>query len=50
MDTPIATNSLTLGSLLDRHARYRPHRTATKGHLHATEDRATLQPVGRDGY
>jgi len=28
MDTPIATNSLTLGSLLDRHARYRPHRTA----------------------
>ena len=28
MDTPIATDSLTLGRLLDRHARYRPHRTA----------------------
>jgi len=28
MDTPIATNSLVLGSLLARHARYRPHHTA----------------------
>jgi acyl-CoA synthetase (AMP-forming)/AMP-acid ligase II len=28
MDTPIATNSLTLGKLLERHARYRPRHTA----------------------
>lgn len=28
MDTPIATNSLALGSLPARHARYRPHHTA----------------------
>ena len=28
MDTPIATNSLTLGRLLKRHARYRPSHTA----------------------
>ena len=28
MDTPIATNSLALGSLLERHARYRPHHVA----------------------
>ena len=28
MDTPIATNSLVLGSLIARHARYRPHHTA----------------------
>src|SRR5438034_9991367 len=28
MDTPIATNSLALGRLLTRHARYRPSHTA----------------------
>ena len=28
MDTPIATNSLTLGKLLERHARYRPRHLA----------------------
>src|SRR5512144_562495 len=28
METPIAMNSLCLGSLLARHARYRPHHTA----------------------
>jgi acyl-CoA synthetase (AMP-forming)/AMP-acid ligase II len=28
MDTPIATNSLIMGSLPARHARYRPHHTA----------------------
>jgi acyl-CoA synthetase (AMP-forming)/AMP-acid ligase II len=28
MDTPIATNSLALGSLPERHARYRPHHVA----------------------
>src|SRR4051812_20351372 len=28
MDTPIATNSLVLGRILTRHARYRPHHPA----------------------
>ena len=28
METPIAANSLVLGSLPARHARYRPHHTA----------------------
>jgi len=28
METPIATNSLVMGSLPARHARYRPHHTA----------------------
>ena len=28
METPIATNSVTLGRLLTRHARYRPSHTA----------------------
>ena len=28
MDTPIATNSLVLGRILCRHARYRPHHPA----------------------
>ena len=28
METPIATNALVMGSLLERHARYRPHHVA----------------------
>jgi acyl-CoA synthetase (AMP-forming)/AMP-acid ligase II len=47
MDTPIATNSLVLGSLLDRHARYRPHHAAVIAPVGEREVRLTWREFDR---